>query len=202
VGEDEMSWPDILSILSSIIGIIASIYGVFKFIQKWKSRKIRNFTDFERDLIRLLKRINKENYSPDIVLGIGRSGALVGGWLAGNLGSKPIEIIERLHTEKCFYDFLHINKKINFIKESYGSDISVLVVQGATANGGSFSAFEGIQKELAPDWKVKYAVVYEVDSCRFDIPFEGMVIDKIPEKYPWHWDDKYQKAIRGRKRVD
>jgi hypoxanthine phosphoribosyltransferase len=43
----------------------------------------------------LIGKIRGSDYSPDVVIGLGRSGAILGGIIAGNLGVKLITVIDR-----------------------------------------------------------------------------------------------------------
>ncbi len=51
------------------------------------------------ELKRVSGKIAESGFNPDQVVGIGRSGAILGGIVAGNLGHLPIETVERRHDD-------------------------------------------------------------------------------------------------------
>lgn len=90
-------------------------------------------------------------------------------------------------------------KKLDLLMEIYGNSAKILIVEGATTWGGTFHDFEILRKKYAPDWICKFAVLYEVDTCKFPISFHGRILDRAPIRYPWHKTAKYKTAIRTKR---
>jgi len=187
----------ILAVLATIGGI-ASIIQIRLWIQNWQNSRVDSFSAVERRGLDLLRQIKTDGFEPDFVLGLGRSGAFLGGWLAGNLGSVPIEVIDRIHKANATdpMEFPYCAEKIGLIRCIYGEDASVLVVEGATTRGTTFYQFEKIREQQAPYWKCRYCVLYEVDTSTFHTQFVGQRMNKAPIRYPWHKTPEYKDFIR------
>lgn len=117
------NWPSIVSAFGLAVGIIVGLIQLAKWRREVLDKKINTFASIERDLIRVLKYIDESDFRPELVLGLGRSGAFVGGWLAGNLGSLPIEVIDRMHEDgdEEFMSFPQVERKLELLKVYMGT---------------------------------------------------------------------------------
>jgi hypoxanthine phosphoribosyltransferase len=77
---------DVIGVIGAIAGII-SLYIIWPRIKTWRS-----VVKGVKDIVTLLK---KDKFSPDLVVSLGRGGAIFGGLVAGNLGAIPILGINR-----------------------------------------------------------------------------------------------------------
>ncbi len=192
-------------IILGIIGGVVSLIQLALWAFSWRENRIDKFDRIERHGVKLLDQIKESDFKPDFVLGLGRSGALMGGWLAGNLGSVAIEVIDRVHQDQLSktMTFPHIEEKLRLLKAIYGDSACVLVVEGAVTRGGTFQQFEILRKSLAPEWKCEYCALYEVDTSAFTSTFVGRYLKKAPTRYPWHTRADYKKYLRlARKRPE
>lgn len=93
------------------------------------------WTDVEMWVKQLTKRLEKERFSPRWIVGIGRSGAILGGMIAGNLAFKigddhvPVSVIERTHGRHSY-----VLCSITEAKERYNNEGNLL--DGSTRRGG------------------------------------------------------------------
>lgn len=77
--------PTWLSIPFAVIGLIGAVY---KSIAVWASLKVLHWHDVERYSRKLIRKMRKSHLVPDIIVGIGRGGAILGALLSGNLLGK------------------------------------------------------------------------------------------------------------------
>lgn len=166
-------------------------------LKKWLNERPYGFGSVRRVTLGLLDRIDKSGFKPDMVLGIGRSGAFVGGLIAGGLGSLPIEVIERFHTDGqgSFVTFPNHERKMELLKAIYGEEANVLVVEGLSFRGVTLHGFADIKKSLAPGWTCKYAVIFRSRGSSFKCDFVGKSVSHEPRRYPWHIRKEYRDFI-------
>ena len=193
-----------MSVLNAVLAFLAVLGGIASTLQlriwlrQWQESRIDQFASIERHGIRLLQRIKASGFRPDFVLGLGRSGAFVGGWLAGNLGSVPIEVIDRFHRGQSTepMEFPHLHERLALLRKIHGDNAKVLVVEGATTRGGTFHHFQLLRQPIVPLWDCKFSVLYEVDTVDFHTDFVAKVLPKAPARYPWHKTAEYRDFIR------
>lgn len=189
---------DLVLAVLAILGGVATVVQIRLWIIDWHAARIDNFSAIEKHGLRLLECVNRSEFVPDLILGIGRSGAFLGGWLAGNLGSIPIEVIDRVHKANSAdpMDFPNFAEKIALLRAIHGDKARVLVVEGATTRGATLQNFERLRLAHVPDWMCRYAVLYQVDTAAFPAQFVGKSLGRAPLRYPWHKTPEYRHHIR------
>ncbi|MGN6516387.1 MAG: hypothetical protein ACTHLR_11180 [Rhizomicrobium sp.] len=193
-----MSWIDLVAWTFGIVGGIASINQLRIWFVEWQEKRIDSFASIERHGIQLLKQIKESGFTPDFVLGLGRSGAFLAGWLAGNLGSLRIEVIDRIHKDDPSdpMEFPNAKEQLALLKKIHGEAARVLVVEGAATRGGTFYHFEKIRREYVPHWQCKCCALYRVDTANVRLEFFAQSLKAAPLKYPWHKTHEWRDFIR------
>jgi hypoxanthine phosphoribosyltransferase len=197
LGIMEFVWNNVLVIAITLLGAVIGVIQLRKWYVEYEERRVDNFASVEKDAIRLLEKIEASNFQPHFVLCLGRSGAFLGGWLAGNLGSLPIELLDRhfLENDSTMMSFPNAEAKIKLMEKLYPRDAQVLVVEGATTTGTTFFEFQKLRKKAAPNWQCKSCVLYEVKSNRYALDFVAKRIKEVPHGYAWHRRGKYRRAM-------
>ena len=189
----------VLGALSSIAGLIIGIRYEYQ-RRVWKKKL--TWDDALRTARTLLEQISGAGWKPDLVIGIGRSGGIWGGWLAGNLGSLPFVAIDDKYEDVeagLSVDFPCGKSILSNVQEFYSEHgtLKVLVVEGASRSGGTPQKFREQFAEILRHWDVKLAVVYKNPGSAAAIDFVGMVgPEPWPEKFPWHETDAYRPYLR------
>jgi|SRR5580658_3811419 hypoxanthine phosphoribosyltransferase len=191
-----------LAIAEWIAGVVGGLAAIFQFAiwtGQWLDSRLYGFSAVERHGVTLLDKIRQSSFKPDFVLGIGRSGAFLGGWLAGNLGSWPIEAIERFHSDDAMHpiDYPGGEGKIAYLKSVFGEDAKVLIVEGATTTGNTLRQCAILIQTCAPKWDCRYCVLYEVEVNKFPVNYVGRRLKKPPFRYPWHKTSAWKMFIRS-----
>jgi len=189
-----------------IFGLIGGIISVKQLIDWWREyqeKRIDSFESIERNAIKLIEKVQADGFTPQLVIGIGRSGAFLGGWIAGNLGSIPIQVIDRSFKkeEGTTVEYLNCDQILAMLRIQFGKTARVLVVEGASTTGSSLAAFSKIRKKEVPDWDCRYAVLYEVESTKFACQYVALRISKTPERYPWHKTVHYAKYLKSGEKI-
>lgn len=89
---------EILIIAVTIVGGLISIPAGVYFL--WDRNKVTigrsvGWRKVEYGVRETIRRLRSDNWIPDLVLAIGRSGAIYGGLIAGNMGNLPMAILDR-----------------------------------------------------------------------------------------------------------
>lgn len=180
------------------LGSVVAVVQLRLWLRNWGDGRIDTFESVERNSLKLLAQIEAQGFRPDFVLGIGRSGAFLAGWLAGNLGTVSIEVVDRKHgtVPTQIVEYPHIEERLALLEQLYGKKARVLVVEGAATRGNSFIEFENLRRRHANEWDCRYAVLYEVDTNVATIHFVAKRLGRAPKRYPWHKTPRYRNFIR------
>lgn len=76
----------------TVIGSIASVYSVYVLIS---SRRVQSWRSVEKGVVFISCKIKVSGWEPDVVVGLGVGGSVVGAMLAGSLGRKRFLAIDR-----------------------------------------------------------------------------------------------------------
>ena len=76
-----------LGYLFALIGFTATVW---KSLQKWRSLRSFSWKEFEKYSKRLIKLITEDGYYPNVIVTIGRGGAILGSVLSGNLPKEMV----------------------------------------------------------------------------------------------------------------
>lgn len=195
-----------LQYLERILAIFGGITSLFLFIitlahswRVWRWKRRLTWDDALRVAEVLLKKIEGSHWKPDIVIGLGRSGGIWGGWLAGNLGSIPLAVVDKHFVQEASglkIVFPGGKEVICGIRENCDAKMKVLVIQGASSVGGVFRQFDTLFTEYFSNWDVKYAVLYVNPVVSFRIDFVGRTLEVWPRQFPWHLRSVYRPYLR------
>ena len=87
---------DLLTIVATIISVAASLITIVLFFQFVRDRGRITWRVVERAMRKVMQEMDAEDYKPDLIIGVGRGGAIVGGMLAGNLGHIPLFVVDTI----------------------------------------------------------------------------------------------------------
>ncbi len=149
---------------------------------------------------KVLEDIKQSNWEPTLVIGIGRSGGIWGGWLAGNLGSKPFLVVDVYYnqTEKGREVHYRGGKQVlSALEEFKKLGRNILLVEGAASTGETFTCFLEEFSDQLGSWKIKKAVLYKNPVAAIDIEFVGRSLERWPKKLPWHEQSVWRRYLRN-----
>lgn len=188
---------EVLAVIGSLAGV-AGVLGPFAYW--WYGRRQVTWRDALKTAEGVISQIESGDWKPQAVLGLGRSGGIWGGWLAGNLGSLPFAVVDEtykvhpsgrdvyLHRPCEVLEGLRTNPAL---EDSYGP-LRVLVVEGATSNGRTVQRFrEGIDS-VASQYDIKLAYLFKNRAVAESIDFLGRTLEPWPDKLPWHARSAYR----------
>ena len=183
-----------------IIGIIAGIFGMITgahFLwRKYREHVPQNifWRKVERGIVELIELLRRDNFVPDVIVGIGRSGAIFGGLLAGNMKNLPIALMDRsFHWEEQSRQSVPSGFTSVALDESCKK---VLIVIGEVYSGQSISqAIDMLEPQLRGR-RFRTACLVQSKQATFqtDHPVFEVTETKRP---PWFITDEYLRYETG-----
>lgn len=130
-------------------------------------------------------------------MGIGRSGAIWGGWFAGNLGSLPIYVIDNIYeiNDRFSVSFPDSNGIFETMNKT-SNNKTYFIIMGASSSDNTFENFEKMNIEYLKKYNYKFAVLYLNSSSKFKIDFIGKTISS-PDYLPWHERKEYKPYLNN-----
>ena len=151
---------------------MASIYSVYVLIT---STRVKSWRSVEKGILLIRRRIKEIGWDPDIVIGLGVGGAVVGAMLAGSLGRKRIVGIDRRYkwvkgARKAFVDIptdLVLNPPPR----------KVILVTGEIYTGETIkTAIDYVKSKL--NCELKTAAMYVSENSDYYPDFYAYLIEK------------------------
>jgi len=187
------------AIAFSVLSLILGATGVFFGAGHWRERKrlARQALSWDYCFLvaeELCRKIGK--WDPDLVIGIGRSGGIWGGWMAGNLGSKPLAVVDDNYRSDDV-SFPAGSLVLNAMKTTYPSARKVLVIEGASSRGTTIRRFRAEFREELSRWEVRFAVLFAANTSDAEIAFVGKEgPEHWPDEMPWHVQKGWIRAMK------
>jgi hypoxanthine phosphoribosyltransferase len=191
---------EIVEIVAAVIAIVGAAFSVWSSIHRKRFAMTMNAAVALATIV--LEKIERDGWRPNVVVGIGRSGAIWGGWLAGNLGSVPIYVIDKefeITGSGRRVVLLDCERHLRWIKTKYGDHARLLVVEGATTLGTSLIDFERSRKHVIPEAEHRTAALYVLKGAACVPNYFGTdAVAPWPERFPWHYRPVYKRFLHGK----
>jgi len=153
-----------------------------------KSEGIINLSwnDVEDDVLKIIAKMKDDNFEPDIIVSIARSGLIPASMIAYTLGNKQLYVIkvDFSITQKDGKDQELRDRPI--ITQELSKDVSglkVLVVDEMVVSGSTLKLVKSYMEFKNPA-QVKYSVLYKQPWAEFQPDYFGREIIQWPI-YPW-----------------
>lgn len=176
-----------VTLLLGILSFVASGATIYLFAEDMRSRRRFGWKQVDKLVLRLIEELRARGFEPDLVLGVGRGGAIVGGMLAGNMGHLPFAVLDT--------ELGHPNGIGTVSFRFPGScptvrDKKVLAVVGELFSGEDLRhAMEFIGRRHPRELRTASLLTHPAASVRPD--FVGLLSDR-PLTAPWRLTDAYR----------
>jgi hypoxanthine phosphoribosyltransferase len=84
----------LLNIVVTVLSVVGSLIAIWQLTIYFQDRDRLSWRVVEKCMKSILKTMHQTNYRPDLIVGVGRGGAIVAGMLAGNLGHVPLFVVD------------------------------------------------------------------------------------------------------------
>lgn len=157
-----------------------------QYYEKSEGIKTLTWQDVEHDVLSIIEQMQKENFDPDVIVSIARSGLIPASMIAYALGNKQLFVIkvDFSKNQKSGKDQELNDRPI--ITQELSKDIQgmkVLVVDEMVVSGSTLRLVSDYMKIKNPA-EVKYAVLYKQPWSEFKPDYAGLEIKEWP-LYPW-----------------
>ena len=178
-----MIW-DILGIILGLIGAISSIW----FLLDKLLRRVRLRWRFvEKRVKEIGHKLIGDDFSPTLIVGIGRGGAIVGAMLSGVLGHRPLLVIDRTYEWR---DGRRIDGIFENISISVGLE-KVLLVAGEVHTGNTMKLYYDYFKKLGAN-EIRRAALYYENGATENVEYKGLVSSNKNLRMPWMITKNYR----------
>lgn len=145
-----------------------------------------SWRDVEDDTLRIIAQMRADNFEPDAIVSIARSGLIPASLIAYTLGNKQLYVIkvDFSKTQKSGQDQDLMDRPI--ITQELSANISglkILVVDEMAVSGSTLRLVSKYMDIKNPA-EVKYAVLYKQPWAEFSPDYCGREIEQWP-LYPW-----------------
>jgi hypoxanthine phosphoribosyltransferase len=83
-----------MTLFIAILTIVTSATTLYLFAEEMRSRRRFGWKQVEKLVREMIDDMQSRSYKPELVLGVGRGGAILAGMLAGNLGHLPLAVMD------------------------------------------------------------------------------------------------------------
>lgn len=175
------------AMLVIIVTVGGSATSIYLFGEEMRSRRSFGWKHMEKLVRKLIADIHHRDYTPDLVLGVGRGGAILAGMLAGNLDGVPLAVVDTIidHSTGTSSAKIRYPESCPPLK-----DKSVLIVVGELYSGEDLRQGVEFAKRRHPrEIRTATLLTHPAASVRPD--FVGQQTDK-PLTAPWRLTDRYK----------
>ena len=178
------------------IGFISAIIGILSFMwflhERRKPFRRISWRTAKKASNRIADQLIKDKYTPSIIFGIGRGGAIFGSMISASLGHCALVVVDR---------------KYNWLPKGRVQDIlfpicipseylkSVLLVAGEAHSGTTMNRYYDHLKVIGAH-NIKRAVLYFEDGCPTNIEYYGLNSSDKKLLLPWMDNKRYIRQDR------
>lgn len=145
-----------------------------------------SWQDVEHDVLGIIDQMKRDNFEPDVIISIARSGLIPASMIAYALGNKELYVIkvdfskvQKSGQDQELHDKPRITQELS--KDIHG--LKVLVVDEMVVSGSTLKLVSAYMDLKAPS-EVRYAVLYKQPWAEFSPHYSGREIKEWP-LYPW-----------------
>ncbi len=184
-----------IDIIGLILGFIGTIASLWYFWEKMFPMRRLSWRFTEKAAKRIARELTADNFSPTIIVGIGRGGAIMSALISGCLGHRPLIIIDRKYTwsEGDRLDDMIFSVAIpqNFLE-------NVLIVAGEVHSGKTMQFYHEYFKKLGAK-DIQRATLYYEKGAPLKVEYKGLESTKKNILMPWMFEKQYIRADRSPK---
>lgn len=144
-------------------------------------KQIYTIENMKGDLLEIIRSMNEDNWSPDIILAIGRGGYIPGVYISHWL-NKPLHAYH--------YSLRDLERRDRFNPDLIEacSNKKVLVIDDICDVGSTFASIKAVLDQLKAESRVS-CLIYNIGEKNFEPNYWGTEINKVENpvwiSYPW-----------------
>ncbi len=169
----------VVAVLGAVAAVVGIPAGALALLQWWRARvpAILSWKKIQVGVKQIIERLYQDNFVPDLVIAIGRSGAIFGGLIAGNMRNLPMALLDR-HFEwdesRRSYVPSHFTE-VHVTPDCH----KILVVVGEVYSGQSFTESLHELEDALRGKKVKTATLCKSKAAAVQVDYFVYAVDKV-----------------------
>lgn len=181
-----------LEICCFILGLIGAISAIWYFREKLIPLRRLSWKFVEKAAKKIAEEMTAENFSPTLIVGIGRGGAIMGALISGSLGHRPLVVIDRKYTWKegdRFEDMIFpIDLPIILLEK-------ILILSGEVHSGNTMKCYFEHFKKLGAK-SIRRATLFYEKGATVIVDYTGLESSRKNILMPWMFTKQYIRADR------
>ena len=180
---------EVVSFVLAAIGAVASVWFVYE--KLFPLRRL-SWKRAEKAALAVAERLGVDGYSPTVIVGIGRGGAVFGAMVSGCLGHRPLLVIDRKYTwvEGRRTDDMIV--KLRLPRELVQR---VLLVAGEAHTGNTMRLYYDHFQKIGAGEVRRAALLYQA-GCTEPIEYVGVTSPR-DLRMPWMFTKRYARESRA-----
>lgn len=192
-----MDWSILFGIIGLISGMLGIISALWFFWDKLFPIRRLSWKFAEKVAKKIAEKMIADDFSPTLIVGIGRGGAVMGALISGVLGHRPLIVIDREYEwkeGKRFEDMIFpVNVPTTFLERT-------LLIAGEVHSGNTMKVYYEYFKKLGSQHVRKACLFYE-NEATVEVEYKGLESSKKNILMPWMITKNYTRADRSPKKV-
>ena len=183
---------EIIEIIGILISIIGSLVSLWIFYQKIRPIRKVSWKSAQKAAKDIADRVVIDNFSPDLIVGIGRGGAIMAAMISGCLGHRPIFVIDRKYTWQKGRRIDDMLFKFHLPSALYKN---VLLIAGETHTGNTMRLYYNYLKDIGAK-EIRRASFYYQEGSTETVEYIGFESSK-DILMPWMFTKRYIRDSRS-----
>lgn len=183
---------EIATLIGIILGFLGAISSVWFLHDKLSKRRKLSWRFAQKVVLDIVDKMTADDFSPTLIVGIGRGGAIMGAMLSGVLDHRPLIVIDRKHEWK---EGRRIDDMVQHLQINFGLE-RVLIVAGEVYSGNTMRLYYDYFKELGAK-EIRRATLYYEKGSTEPVEYKGLISSNKIHRMPWMFTKRYRRDSRG-----
>lgn len=183
-------------ILLEAIGFMIAIFGALASVWFFYDRlfPLRKFSwhSAEKAASNISNQMKQQGYSPTIIVGIGRGGAIMGSLISGCLGHRPLLVIDRKY---MWMDGRRIDEMVLHLHLPPALVERVLLIAGEAHSGNTMRMYYNFFQQMGAH-QIKRSAFFVQKGCTEPLEYIGICSEKNL-RMPWMFCTEYIRDDRS-----
>lgn len=177
----------LLTITLGVISTVASVVSIYLFAEELRNRRQFGWKHVDKLVRKIILSIQRDDFKPDLVIGLGRGGAILAGILAGNMNHLPLVVLDTILEKEGGMSTV----RVRFPQSCPPlRDLNVLLVVGELYSGEDLKKGIDFVRRRHPK-SIRTASLLSHPAASIQPNFLGLESDR-PLSAPWRISDHYR----------
>lgn len=180
-----MSWLEVLAVVLSLIGAVSSVWFI---ADRLRCRQRLSWRYAQAAARRMVAEMNADGFAPDLIVGIGRGGAIMGAFVSGLFGHRPLIVIDRE------YDWVQ-GRRNDSIMDGFSIDRGldrVLLIAGEVHHGNTMRLYYDYLNNRGAKEVRRATLCFENGSTE-PVEYKGHTTSNKNLRMPWMFAEQYRR---------